>query len=52
MTQGGVDRDNTLRHVAQSGIQPSKPNAGDQDGLTGGLGAVEVPLGPGGLGAK
>lgn len=48
--QGGVNRDNTLRQIAKEGTQPKNDNAGDQDGLTGGLDAVEVPAG--GLGAK
>ncbi|CAL5223894.1 g6489 [Coccomyxa viridis] len=50
LTQGGVDRDNTMRHIAKEGTQPKKDDAGDQDGLTGGLAAVEVPAG--GLGAR
>ena len=47
--QGGIDRDDTLRHIAKEGTQPSKSDAVGQDSLTGGLGAIEVP---GGLGAK
>ena len=48
--QGGVDRDNTMRHIAKDGTQPKMDNSGDQDGLTGGLDAVEIPAG--GLGAR
>ena len=50
LMQGGVDRDNTMRHIVKEGTQPKKDDAGDQDGLTGGLAAVEVPAG--GLGAR
>ena len=47
--QGGVDNSNTASHIAQTGKAPRDESAGDQDGLTGGLGAVEVPDG---MGAK
>ena len=44
-----MDSDGTKSHSAHTGTQPAKKSAGDQDGITGGLGAVEVPEG---LGAK
>ena len=44
-----MDNSNTASHIAQTGKAPTVESAGDQDGLTGGLGAVEVPDG---MGAK